>query len=108
MTDVTSEVEETSKPGIGAVEEDDDDAVTETVPTEGEDEEFICKEAATNEGTDVPLECVLNKDGADKRTVILVIPHDALGDRREKLFDKNVKIIVKNFMIMERSPRNGS
>merc|ERR1719334_2803366 len=108
MTDVTSEAKETSTPGIGAVEEDDDDAVTETVPTEGEDEEFICKEATTNEGKDVPLECVLNKDGADKRTVILVIPHDALGDRREKLFDKNVKIIVKNFMIMERSPRNGS
>ena len=45
-------------------------------------------------------------DGDEEKTVMLIIPRDSLGDiSLDRLFDKNVKIIVKDFMIMDRSPR---
>eukprot|EP00092_Neocalanus_flemingeri_P035239 GFUD01038343.1.p1 GENE.GFUD01038343.1~~GFUD01038343.1.p1 ORF type:complete len:1287 (+),score=506.35 GFUD01038343.1:270-4130(+) len=79
--------------------------ITTTSPEVG-DHEFRCKESAgaDNENTDVPLECVLT-NGEEEKTVFILIPREALGGDRDKLFDKNVKIVVKNFMIMERSPR---
>eukprot|EP00092_Neocalanus_flemingeri_P069905 GFUD01085746.1.p1 GENE.GFUD01085746.1~~GFUD01085746.1.p1 ORF type:complete len:453 (-),score=190.54 GFUD01085746.1:22-1209(-) len=79
--------------------------ITTTSPEVG-DHEFRCKESAgaDNENTDAPLECVLT-NGEEEKTVFILIPREALGGDRDKLFDKNVKIVVKNFMIMERSPR---
>merc|ERR1712106_1315858 len=69
------------------------------------DHEFLCKESiVSDEESDIPLECVLT-NGDEKRTVVIVIPRDSLGGERDKLFNKNVKIIVKDFMVMERSPR---
>jgi len=51
------------------------------------------------------MECILT-NGEEEKTVYIVIPKDALGGDRNKLFEKNVKIVVKEFMIMDRSPRS--
>jgi len=78
---------------------------TTTVSSEHGDHEFLCKESIVgDEESDIPLECVLT-NGDEERTVVIVIPRDSLGGDRDKLFNKNVKIVVKDFMVMERSPR---
>merc|ERR1719499_2968494 len=62
-----------------------------TVASEQSDVEFLCKESKPGvEDSDIPLRCVLS--------------NESLGVTRDKLFDKNVKLIVKDFMLMERSP----
>jgi len=82
-----------------------EEETTTTPSDEYSDHEFLCKESSiSDDNSDVPLECVLT-NGEDKRTVVLVIPGDSLGGDRNKLFNKNVKIVVKDFMIMERGPR---
>ena len=78
---------------------------TTTVSSEHGDHEFLCKESIVGEEeSDIPLECVLT-NGDEERTVVIVIPRDSLGGQRDKIFNKNVKIVVKDFMVMERSPR---
>merc|ERR1711874_392116 len=87
-------------------ETSDSDVTTTTQSSEYGDHEFLCKESAiTDADSDVPLECVLT-NGEDERTVVIVIPRDSLGGNRDKLFNKNVKIVVKDFMVMERNPRS--
>merc|ERR1712142_861260 len=100
-------------------EETSNDAITTTVPSEEEkedtttprseyenpDQEFLCKESfKSDENSDIPLEGILT-NGEDERTVLIVIPGESLGGDRNKLFNKNVKIVVKDFMVMERGPR---
>merc|ERR1712025_305858 len=91
-------------------EETSNDAITTTVQSEEEkeenpDQEFLCKESfKSDENSDIPLECTLT-NGEDERTVLIVIPGDSLGGDRNKLLNKNVKIVVKAFMVMERGPR---
>ena len=68
--------------------------------------EFLCKDSKPGvEDSDIPLKCVLS-NGENERTVVIVLSKESLGVTRDKLFDKNVKLIVKDFMLMERSPRN--
>merc|ERR1711915_1128906 len=77
-----------------------------TVAADQSDVEFVCKESNPGvEDSDIPLKCVLS-NGENERTVVIVLSKESLGVTREKLFDKNVKLIVKDFMLMERSPRN--
>jgi len=79
-----------------------DEATTEAV-----DQNFLC--TATDDSVDasgdLPMSCK-HMDGDEDKTVMLLIPKDVLGDiSLTRLFDKNVKIVVKDFMIMDRSPR---
>merc|ERR1719323_2525102 len=102
------------KPATGLPE---DDAPTTTEPsttmhsiieddTAAADQEFICTGAASSESEttgDVPMMC---KHVDEEKTVMLIITKESLGDvTLDRLFDKNVKIVVKDFMIMDRSPR---
>merc|ERR1712106_852651 len=81
------------------------DTTTESSEYGDHDHEFLCKESiVSDDESDIPLECVLT-NGDEERTVVIVIPRDSLGGERDKLFNKNVKIVVKDFMVMERSPR---
>merc|ERR1711874_553093 len=100
-------VKETSDTDITTTtQRDKEDEDTTTQSSEYGDHEFLCKESAiTDADSDVPLECVLT-NGEDERTVVIVIPRDSLGGNRDKLFNKNVKIVVKDFMVMERNPRS--
>jgi len=99
---------ETSDTDISTTTHSVQEEETTTTPSDeysDHDHEFLCKESSVSDDkSDVPLECVLT-NGEDKRTVFLVIPGDSLGGDRNKLFNKNVKIVVKDFMIMERGPR---
>merc|ERR1712227_1156249 len=118
-----AESEETTKADpslvtVVTVEEDDDMVTIVTMrPTTGftedeittapADQQFLCSqtEAVIENNEDVPMECT-HMDGDEEKTVLLIIPRDSLGDiTLNRLFDKNVKIIVKDFMIMDRSPR---
>jgi len=77
------------------------------ITTAPADQQFLCSqtEAVIENNEDVPMECT-HMDGDEEKTVMLIIPRDSLGDiTLDRLFDKNVKIIVKDFMIMDRSPR---
>merc|ERR1712107_98485 len=105
----------TMKPATGLPE---DDAPTTTAEpsttmqsimgddTTEADQEFICTGAASSESEttgDVPMTC---KHVDEEKTVMLIITKESLGDvTLDRLFDKNVKIVVKDFMIMDRSPR---
>merc|ERR1711874_803405 len=101
MVKETSDTDNTT-----TTQSDKEDVGTTTQSSEYGDHEFLCKDSAkTDADSDVPLECVLT-NGEDERTVVIVIPRDSLGGDREKLFNKNVKIVVKDFMVMERSPRS--
>ena len=67
------------------------------------DQEFICTPIESESNGDVPMNCA-HVDG--EKTVMLIIPGESLGDvSLDRLFAKNVKIVVKDFMIMDRSPR---
>merc|ERR1719362_929789 len=75
--------------------------------TEVDDQSFLC--TATDESVDasgdLPMSCK-HMDGDEEKTIMLLIPKEILGDiSLTRLFDKNVKIVVKDFMIMDRSPR---
>merc|ERR1711970_994612 len=85
-------------------ETSDTDISTTTHSVQEEETTTTPSDEYSDHESDVPLECVLT-NGEDKRTVFLVIPGDSLGEDRNKLFNKNVKIVVKDFMIMERGPR---
>ena len=112
----------TMRPTTGITEDDTpaapvDTAITSTttmqsitedeITTAPADQQFLCSqtEAVIENNEDVPMECT-HMDGDEEKTVLLIIPRDSLGDvTLDRLFDKNVKIIVKDFMIMDRSPR---
>merc|ERR1712110_437461 len=83
---------------------DDAESTTEAeATTETVDQSFLCK--ATDASGDLPMSCK-HMDGDEDKTVMLLIPKEVLGDiSLTRLFDKNVKIVVKDFMIMDRSPR---
>merc|ERR1719242_202483 len=74
-----------------------EDEITTAPPA---DQQFLCSqtEAVIENNEDVPMECT-HMDGDEEKTVLLIIPRDSLGDiSLDRLFDKNVKIIVKDFM----------
>merc|ERR1712064_214946 len=71
------------------------------------DQEFLCTQTddIMENNEDIPMKCK-HSTGDEEKTVFLLIPKESLGDvTLDRLFDKNVKIIVKDFMIMDRSPR---
>merc|ERR1712117_581107 len=87
---------------------DDAESTTQAeATTEVNDQNFLC--TATDESVDasgdLPMSCK-HMDGDEDKTVMILIPKEVLGDiSLTRLFDKNVKIVVKDFMIMDRSPR---
>jgi len=86
-----------------------EEAVTTTVsPVEedGADQEFLCQPAGSqSDSGDLNMNCV-HTTGDQDRTVMILIPRDVIGDiSLDRLYDKNVKIVVKDFMVMDRSPR---
>ena len=69
------------------------------------DENFLCKLLQTgDDSVDLSLNCE-HLSGDQEKSVMLLIPRDIIGDRKDRLFNKNVKIVVKDFMLMDRSPR---
>merc|ERR1711902_458642 len=79
-----------------------DDAESTTTQAEVNDQNFLC--TATDESVDasgdLPMSCK-HMDGDEEKTIMLLIPKEILGDiSLTRLFDKNVKIVVKDFMIM--------
>merc|ERR1712121_197799 len=74
------------------------------IPKDSGTHEFDCKEIdhnRVNAGEDqIPLECIL-RNGDEPKTVYIVINKEGVNTRR--LFDKNVKVVVKDLMIMDIS-----
>merc|ERR1712110_664473 len=87
---------------------DDAESTTEAeATTETVDQSFLCKatDDSVDASGDLPMSCK-HMDGDEDKTVMLLIPKEVLGDiSLTRLLDKNVKIVVKDFMIMDRSPR---
>merc|ERR1712079_929160 len=80
---------------------------TTTAPAAAADQEILCTQTQNDTDTsgDLPMNCT-QMEGEEKKTVMLLIPKEVLGDiSLTRLFDKNVKIVVKDFMVMDRSPR---
>ena len=92
----------------------DEEAFTDTTTTtttvqpkaaERQDEQFLCQPVQTGDDSgDLPMKCE-HISGDQEKSVMLLIPRDVIGDRQNRLFDKNVKIVVRDFMLMDRSPR---
>merc|ERR1712038_1572899 len=66
--------------------------------------EFTDAELAFADPNQIPLECRLRpKEGGEPKTVYILIPKQGLDLTR--LFDRNVKVVVKDLMIMDISPK---
>merc|ERR1712193_314502 len=86
----------------------DDETATTTVAADttttapsaaAADQEFLCTHTQNDTDTsgDLPMNCT-QMEGEEKKTVMLLIPKEVLGDiSLTRLFDKNVKIVVKDF-----------
>jgi len=81
----------------------------EEEPEDGGMHEFDCSEftdaeLAFADPNQIPLQCRLRpKEGGEPKTVYILIPKQGLDLTR--LFDKNVKVVVKDLMIMDISPK---
>merc|ERR1712183_1200295 len=76
-----------------------------TVQPVQDDQMFLCQPGQTGDDSgDIPMNCE-HVSGDQEKSVMLLIPTDVIGDRINRLFDKNVKIVVRDFMLMDRSPR---
>merc|ERR1719219_423008 len=101
-TDATSAEEEKSP-------ESESEEGTTLAPEDGGMHEFDCSEftdaeLAFADPNQIPLECRLRpKEGGEPKTVYILIPKEGLDLTR--LFDKNVKVVVKDLMIMDISPK---
>ena len=112
---VSTTTSSTSQETTTSLEDDQEPSATDDAEsttqaegtTEVNDQNFLC--TATDESVDasgdLPMSCK-HMDGDEEKTIMLLIPKEILGDiSLTRLFDKNVKIVVKDFMIMDRSPR---
>merc|ERR1712029_278191 len=112
---VSTSTSSTSQETTTSLEDDQEPSATDDAEsttqaeatTEVNDQNFLC--TATDESVDasgdLPMSCK-HMDGDEEKTIMLLIPKEILGDiSLTRLFDKNVKIVVKDFMIMDRSPR---
>merc|ERR1712064_274399 len=98
-TTVLSDVTMVSTEGPESIVEDETSTLS--------DQEFLCTQTddIMENNEDITMKCK-HSTGDEEKTVFLIIPKESLGDvTLDRLFDKNVKIIVKDFMIMDRSPR---
>jgi len=90
-------------------ESESDEEGTTLAPEDGGMHEFDCSEftdaeLAFADPNQIPLECRLRpKEGGEPKTVYILIPKEGLDLTR--LFDKNVKVVVKDLMIMDISPK---
>merc|ERR1719297_542679 len=104
---LTTTTSSTSQETTRSTEDDAESTTQAEAATETIDQNFFC--TATDDSVDasgdLPMSCK-HMDGDEDKTVMLLIPKEVLGDiSLTRLFDKNVKIVVKDFMIMDRSPR---
>jgi len=109
----TSEDGEDTTGASSAEEEKSPESGTEEgttlAPEDGGMHEFDCSEftdaeLAFADPNQIPLECRLRpKEGGEPKTVYILIPKEGLDLTR--LFDKNVKVVVKDLMIMDISPK---
>jgi len=81
---------------------------TTLAPEDGGMHEFDCTEITDAElafaaPDQIPLECRLRSRSGVPRTVFIMIPKQGLDTTR--LFDRNVKVVVKDLMIMDISPK---
>merc|ERR1711971_757576 len=103
-TSDASSAEEEKSPESGT-----EDQGSALAPEDGGMHEFDCSEftdaeLAFADPNQIPLECRLRpKDGGEPKTVYILIPKEGLDLTR--LFDKNVKVVVKDLMIMDISPK---
>merc|ERR1711935_697927 len=69
--------------------------------------EFDCKEIDQSRvnahESQLPLECILRDGDEFKRTVYIVIDKEGVDTKR--LLDKNIKVIVKDLIFMDISPK---
>merc|ERR1712183_429110 len=65
-----------------------------TVQPVQDDQMFLCQPGQTGDDSgDIPMNCE-HISGDQEKSVMLLIPRDVIGDRINRLFDKNVKIVV--------------
>merc|ERR1711874_863348 len=101
-TDASSAEEEKSP-------ESESEEGTTLAPEDGGMHEFDCSEftdaeLAFADPNQIPLECRLRpKEGGEPKIVYILIPKEGLDLTR--LFDKDVKVVVKDLMIMDISPK---
>jgi len=70
--------------------------------------EFDCKEISSvqldSSEEQIPLECVIR--GRDKeKTIYFVIDEEQINGDISRLFDDNVKVVIKDLMVMDISPK---
>merc|ERR1712223_84468 len=108
--DQTEQPEDVEDDTIDAAEEEKpEDEGTTLAPEDAGMHEFDCSEftdaeLAFADPNQIPLQCRLRpKEGGEPKTVYILIPKQGLDLTR--LFDKNVKVVVKDLMIMDISPK---
>merc|ERR1719499_204151 len=108
--DQTEQSEDVEDDTIDAGEEEKpEEEGTTLAPEDGGMHEFDCSEftdaeLAFADPNQIPLQCRLRpKEGGEPKTVYILIPKQGLNLTR--LFDKNVKVVVKDLMIMDISPK---
>merc|ERR1719220_678411 len=108
--DQTEQSEDVEDDTIDAAEEENpEEEGTTLAPEDAGMHEFDCSEftdaeLAFADPNQIPLQCRLRpKEGGEPKTVYILIPKQGLDLTR--LFDKNVKVVVKDLMIMDISPK---
>lgn len=108
--DQTEQPEDVEDDTIDAAEEEKpEEEGTTLAPDDAGMHEFDCSEftdaeLAFADPNQIPLQCRLRpKEGSEPKTVYILIPKQGLDLTR--LFDKNVKVVVKDLMIMDISPK---
>merc|ERR1711902_399707 len=108
--DQTEQPEDVEDDTIDAAEEEKpEEEGTTLAPEDAGMHEFACSEftdaeLAFADPNQIPLQCRLRpKEGSEPKTVYILIPKQGLDLTR--LFDKNVKVVVKDLMIMDISPK---
>merc|ERR1712038_763628 len=108
--DQTEQAEDVEDDTIDAAEEEKpEEEGTTLAPEDTGMHEFDCSEftdaeLAFADPNQIPLQCRLRpKEGGEPKTVYILIPKQGLDLTR--LFDKNVKVVVKDLMIMDISPK---
>merc|ERR1712013_731795 len=108
--DQTEQPEDVEDDTINAAEEEKpEEEGTTLAPEDAGMHEFDCSEftdaeLAFTDPNQIPLQCRLRpKEGGEPKTVYIPIPKQGLDLTR--LFDKNVKVVVKDLMIMDISPK---
>merc|ERR1719327_1158691 len=108
--DQTEQPEDVEDDTIDAAEEEKSkEEGTTLAPEDAGMHEFDCSEftdaeLAFADPNQIPLQCRLRpKEGGEPKTVYILIPKQGLDLTR--LFDKNVKVVVKDLMIMDISPK---